>query len=118
MTLEEEVARVACALTGNDPDGDGWVPGTRAWQDEDYIAFARAAIAIIQPRAEAEGAAKVVAWLREQDGYGEWQDAANAFEAGEHRKDEASGTITPARTPPAVAPPPAPSSTGPAPSQS
>lgn len=50
MTLEEEVARALCALTDNDPDGDGWVPGTRAWQDEDYLSYARAAIAIVVER--------------------------------------------------------------------
>ena len=33
-----------------------------------------------------EERAAIVAWLREQDGYGEWYEVADDIEAGEHLK--------------------------------
>jgi hypothetical protein len=78
MTLEEEVEKVADLLYPA-------ISGPR----EAAVALARAAIAIIQPRAEAEGAAKeraaVVAWLPSQDRGDEYTGhLARAIKAGEH----------------------------------
>jgi hypothetical protein len=63
MTLEEEVARALCASGGYDPDEIMSNDGPR-WLY--YADLARAAIAVIEPRAEAEGAAKERAALQQK----------------------------------------------------
>ena len=55
----------------------------RYWTETPLYSHPPAADLAGYERGQRETVARIVAWLREQDGYGEWYDVADAIEAGE-----------------------------------
>ena len=84
MTHDELIEAAKDALA-NTTDFDGDRLASR-FADSELADMARAAIRVIAPAMEQEAVAKIVAWLREQDGHGYDDMRADAIEAGEHMK--------------------------------
>lgn len=85
-----EVERVVEAMREDPFMDDLHLLGTTA-QDMRMEHYATIALSAMSPAGEVEqrgydrAIAEVVAWLREQDGYGEWYEVAEQIEAGEHK---------------------------------
>ena len=59
--------------------------GELNWLNAEELAQAILASPVIA-KIERDAEMRVVEWLREQDGHGEWSEAADAYEAQEHKE--------------------------------